>query len=140
MARGGKGLPQERGGDPLNLLDAGTSCKMVKHAAARGTAGPAAQEEEEDFEHADDGKMIIRVLFSASLFLLELLFISVVFHWYNCSECKSILIHAIRVSFCFLPLMCSHNASVASKLCYPGLLEMLLVCCKLKLFGWMRTF
>ena len=64
LARGGKGLPREVGGDPLDLLDAGTSRKMVKHAAAaaRGTAaaGPA-PEEEDEFEHADDGKMIIRV-------------------------------------------------------------------------------
>lgn len=65
MARGGQGLPRERGGDPLDLLDAGTSRKMVKHAAARGAAaaaaaGPAAQEDDE-FEQADDGKMIIRV-------------------------------------------------------------------------------
>ncbi|KAL3148459.1 hypothetical protein ABBQ38_013906 [Trebouxia sp. C0009 RCD-2024] len=64
MARGGQGLPRERGGDPLDLLDAGTSRKMVKHAAARGAAaaaaaGPAAQEDDE-FEQADDGKMIIR--------------------------------------------------------------------------------
>ena len=61
MARGGQGLPREMGGDPLDLLDAGTSRKMVKHAAARGTAR-AAGEEEDDFEQADDGKMIIRVL------------------------------------------------------------------------------
>lgn len=63
MARGGQGLPREKGGDPLDLLDAGTSRKMVKHAAAaRGAAaaGPASQEEDE-FERADDGKMIIRV-------------------------------------------------------------------------------
>ena len=63
MARGGQGLPREMGGDPLDLLDAGTSRKMVKHAAAaRGAAaaGPA-HEEEDEFEHADDGKMIIRV-------------------------------------------------------------------------------
>ena len=63
MARGGQGLPRERGGDPLDLLDAGTSRKLVKHAAAaRGVAaaGPA-HEEEDEFEHADDGKMIIRV-------------------------------------------------------------------------------
>ena len=63
MARGRQGLPREMGGDPLDLLDAGTSRKMVKHAAAaRGAAaaGPA-REEEDEFEHADDGKMIIRV-------------------------------------------------------------------------------
>ncbi len=66
MARGGQGLPREKGGEPLDLLDAGTSRKMVKHAAARGAAaaaaaaGPASQEEDE-FERADDGKMIIRV-------------------------------------------------------------------------------
>lgn len=64
LARGGKGLPREVGGDPLDLLDAGTSRKMVKHAAAaaQGTAaaGPA-PEDEDEFEHADDGKMIIRV-------------------------------------------------------------------------------
>ena len=62
MARGGQGLPREMGGDPLDLLDAGTSRKMVKHAAARATAaaGPA-PEEEDEFEHADNGKMIIRV-------------------------------------------------------------------------------
>lgn len=63
MARGGQGLPREMGGDPLDLLDAGTSRKMVKHAAARGKKGAgAAAEEEDDFEQADDGKMIIRVL------------------------------------------------------------------------------
>ena len=129
MARGGKGLPQERGGDPLDLLDAGTSRKMVKHAAARGTVGPAAQEEEEDFERADDGKMIIRVLFSASLFLLELLFNSVFFFFTgsDCGQCKSILIHSTFDSCCFLPLMCRHNHSVVSRSamlgCQKGLLH-----------------
>lgn len=63
MARGGQGLPRERGGDPLDLLDAGTSRKMVKHAAARGAAAAsaAAGPEDDEFERADDGKMIIRV-------------------------------------------------------------------------------
>ncbi len=60
MARGGKGLPREMEGNPLDLLDAGTSRKMVKHAAARGAAAAPA-EEEEDFEHGDDGKIIVRV-------------------------------------------------------------------------------
>ena len=60
MARGGKGLPREMEGNPLDLLDAGTSRKMVKHAAARGAAG-APVEEEDDFEHGDDGKIIVRV-------------------------------------------------------------------------------
>lgn len=64
MARGGQGLPREMGGNPLDLLDAGTSRKMVKHAAAAqgaAAAGGPAHEEEDEFEHADDGKMIIRV-------------------------------------------------------------------------------
>ena len=60
MARGGKGLPREMEGNPLDLLDAGTSRKMVKHAAARGAAAASA-EEEDDFEHGDDGKIIVRV-------------------------------------------------------------------------------
>ncbi len=60
MARGGKGLPREMEGNPLDLLDAGTSRKMVKHAAARGAAAAPA-EEEDDFEHGDDGKIIVRV-------------------------------------------------------------------------------
>jgi len=60
MAEGGKGLPREMGGNPLDLLDAGTSRKMVKHAAARGAAGAPA-EEGDDFEHGDDGKIIVRV-------------------------------------------------------------------------------
>ncbi len=61
MARGGKGLPREMEGNPLDLLDAGTSRKMVKHAAARGAAAVAPAEEEDDFEHGDDGRMIVRV-------------------------------------------------------------------------------
>ena len=60
MARGGKGLPREMEGNPLDLLDAGTSRKMVKHAAARGAAAASA-EEEDDFEHGDDGKIIVQV-------------------------------------------------------------------------------
>ena len=60
MARGGKGLPREMEGYPLDLLDAGTSRKMVKHAAARGAAAAPA-EEEDDFEHGDDGRIIVRV-------------------------------------------------------------------------------
>ena len=60
IARGGKGLPREMEGNPLDLLDAGTSRKMVKHAAARGAAAAPA-EEEDDFEHGDDGKIIVRV-------------------------------------------------------------------------------
>ncbi|KAL0054199.1 hypothetical protein WJX82_005285 [Trebouxia sp. C0006] len=59
MARGGKGLPREMEGNPLDLLDAGTSRKMVKHAAARGAAAASA-EEEDDFEHGDDGKIIVQ--------------------------------------------------------------------------------
>lgn len=60
IARGGKGLPREIEGNPLDLLDAGTSRKMVKHAAARGApAAPA--EEEDDFEHEADGKIIVKV-------------------------------------------------------------------------------
>ncbi|DBA66455.1 TPA: hypothetical protein ACH3X2_002431 [Trebouxia sp. C0005] len=59
IARGGKGLPREIEGNPLDLLDAGTSRKMVKHAAARGApAAPA--EEEDDFEHEADGKIIVK--------------------------------------------------------------------------------
>lgn len=77
MARGGQGLPREVGGDPLDLLDAGTSRKMVKHAAARGTAGGAAEEEDDDFEQGDDGKMIVRVGCSVLLSFLSLLLWSV---------------------------------------------------------------
>ena len=61
MARGGKGLPREMEGNPLDLLDAGTSRKMVKHAAARTAAAAAPAEEEDDFEHGDDGKIIVKV-------------------------------------------------------------------------------
>ena len=63
MARGGKGsLPREVGGDPLDLLDAGTSRKMVRHAAAKGPAGAgAAADADIDFEEGDDGKIIVKV-------------------------------------------------------------------------------
>lgn len=87
MARGVQGLPREMGGDPLDLLDAGTSRKMVKHAAARGTAGGAAEEEDDDFEQGDDGKMIVRV---------------------GCSVCSSLSCHA---RFCQNLLSLLHHIS-----------------------------
>lgn len=60
MAGRAQGLPQEVGGEPLDLLDTRTSRKMVRHAAAaRGTAGTAA--DAADFEQGEDGKLIVKV-------------------------------------------------------------------------------
>ena len=68
MARGGQGrgqaLPREMAGEPLDLLDAGTSRKLVKHAAARhapSAAAAGAGDDQDDFEHGADGKIIVRV-------------------------------------------------------------------------------
>ena len=61
MAQGGRGLPQESGGDPLDLLDAGNSRRMVKHAAAHNVKRPKPDSDEEEFMQDDTGKMIVRV-------------------------------------------------------------------------------
>ena len=47
----------------MDLLDAGTSRKLVRHAAAKAQAsGPgAAADADIDFEEGDDGKMIVKV-------------------------------------------------------------------------------
>ena len=61
MAQGGRGLPHESGGDPLDLLDAGNSRRMVKHAAAHNVKRPKPDSDDEDFMQDDTGKMIVRV-------------------------------------------------------------------------------
>lgn len=62
MAQGGRGLPQEAGGDPLDLLDAGNSRAMVKRAAKHGASKAHSDDDDDrDFIENDEGMMMIRV-------------------------------------------------------------------------------
>ena len=63
MAQGGRGLPQEAGGNPLDLLDAGNSRAMVKRAAKRSTSRATSDDDDSDeFAQNDEGMMIFRVI------------------------------------------------------------------------------
>ena len=63
MAQGGRGLPQEAGGDPLDLLDAGNSRAMVKRASKQGASKAHSDDDDDDrdFIENDEGMMMIRV-------------------------------------------------------------------------------
>lgn len=61
MAQGGRGLPQEAGGDPLDLLDAGNSRAIVKRATKRSTSKATSDDDSDDFAQTDQGMMIFRV-------------------------------------------------------------------------------